>query len=458
MKRLSIASLVWSFVCAALLAAEDALAAETDVVGKPRVATESLEGWQWFRQLQAPSHAPSRYYDYLLPPEVLDKARLDLGDLRLREADGKEVPFAVRVRRAEDVRRPIEAKQTNKGKEDWAAVVTLDLGEGKVEHNEIEIESGGRDFRRRLQLEGSNQPDKDWVTLLDKVDLVHFQIVTQLVDIRRFSYPTSQFRYLRLHVLPDRSKENDEPTIASASVFWMTTVPGLDVTLRASLDRRDDVRVDGEPGSAWSIEFDGYNVPCQQLTFDVFEDDFVRLYRLETASPNETHQVLSRGEWRRRSGEERKPMEIRLHQEVNARQLRLVVTDYRNPPLHINSAQYSAPARQLIFAASDDLTWPLKLYFGNPKADTADYDFARLLPDVLTSTPVRVQPAGVGVEENPVYRPTPKPWTERWPWLVYVVLGAASLVLLAILVMLGRQAIARHDAAMAPAASRGPTA
>ena len=458
MKRFSIACLAWSFVCAALSAAEDTRTTDADAVGKPRPATESLEGWQWFQQLQAPSQAASRYYDYLLPPEVLDKARLDLGDLRLRDADGKEVPFAMRVRRAEDVRRPIEAKQINKGKEDRAAVVTLDLGERKVEHNEIEIESGGSDFRRRVRLEGSNQPDKDWVTLLDKVDLVHFQIGTQLVDIRRFSYPASQFRYLRIHVFPDRSKENDEPTIASASVLWMTKVAGLDVALPASLGARENVRVDGEPGSAWSIDFGGNTVPCQQLTFDVVEDDFVRMYRLETANPNETHQVVSRGQWRRRSGEERKPMEIRLLQEVNARQLRLVLTDYRNPPLTIYSAQYSAPARQLIFAASDDLRWPLKLYFGNPKAGTADYDFARLLPDVITSTPMRVQAAGVGVEENPIYRPTPKPWTERWPWLVYVVLGAASLVLLAILVMLGRQAIARHDAAAQPTGSPAPPA
>jgi hypothetical protein len=92
------------------------------------------------------------------------------------------------------------------------------------------------------------------------------------------------------------------------------------------------------------------------------------------------------------------------------------------------------------------LAAPLQLYFGNPAADTADYDFARLLPATLAPPPVRVPSESAGVQDNPIYRPTPKPWTERWPWLVYVVLGIASLVLLGILTLLGRQAIARHDA------------
>jgi len=44
----------------------------------------------------------------------------------------------------------------------------------------------------------------------------------------------------------------------------------------------------------------------------------------------------------------------------------------------------------------------------------------------------------------------PLPLTERWPWLIYVVLGAACLVLLAILGALARAALARHDARHRP--------
>ncbi|HKI19350.1 MAG TPA: hypothetical protein VKA15_15795, partial [Isosphaeraceae bacterium] len=49
-------------------------------------------------------------------------------------------------------------------------------------------------------------------------------------------------------------------------------------------------------------------------------------------------------------------------------------------------------------------------------------------------------------QENPAYVPEPKPLSERWPWLIYVVLGTAAAVLGIMIVDLARQAIARHDA------------
>ena len=35
------------------------------------------------------------------------------------------------------------------------------------------------------------------------------------------------------------------------------------------------------------------------------------------------------------------------------------------------------------------------------------------------------------------------PWSERHPWLVYVVLGIASVVLFALMALLAKQALAR---------------
>ena len=48
-------------------------------------------------------------------------------------------------------------------------------------------------------------------------------------------------------------------------------------------------------------------------------------------------------------------------------------------------------------------------------------------------------------QENPQYVPVPPPLTERWPWLIYVVLGLVSLVLGVLIVNVARTAIALHD-------------
>ena len=108
--------------------------------------------------------------------------------------------------------------------------------------------------------------------------------------------------------------------------------------------------------------------------------------------------------------------------ELKARHLRLIVTDYRNAPLNIRSATFSAAEREVIFENREGLAGPLRLYYGNPKAVAPHYDFAGNLPATLVPPPQRTQLEG-GAIDNPVYRPEPLPLTERLPWLIYVVLG-----------------------------------
>ena len=81
------------------------------------------------------------------------------------------------------------------------------------------------------------------------------------------------------------------------------------------------------------------------------------------------------------------------------------------------------------------------------------YDFARNLPHRLEPEPDRT--AVNQRRDNPMYVPAPLPFTERWPWLIYVVLSAVCIVLGAIIVNLSRAAIAQHDAAAESVSSPG---
>jgi hypothetical protein len=411
---------------------------------QPSERAESLTSWQWIQEIRLPEAQQARSFDFLITPGVLDKARTDLGDLRIYDARDREVPYALRVRRPEDKQESLPAREFNRAKNpDRSTELSLDLGKNPVEHNEIEILTGGTNFRRGVRVEGSDT-DKKWSSLLDKSYLVHYQVDSRVIDIHKVRYPASRFRYLRVRVLPDSGNPEDTPAISAVAVYRSVEVRGESVTLPAMLEAREAVPADQGPGSAWYVGFGGYAVPCEQLTIDIAERDFVRPFRLEKADPDEPRSVIATGEWRRRAGSEAKPIEVRFP-EVRARRLRLVVTDYRNPPLNLTGVRYSAPARQVILANGPDLSPPLRLYFGNPNAEPPGYDFAANLPAVLEPPPARGTFGSI--EPNPNYQPAPKPWTERWPWLVYVVLGAASLVLLGILAALAREAISRHDAA-----------
>lgn len=404
---------------------------------------EKLTAWQWYQNVIWKSEKAPRWVDLVLRPGVFDKARMDLDDLRLYDSNGQSVPYALRVRRAKDEQRPLQARPFNRVTHpDRTAELSLDLGEKPNEHNELRVLMPGKNVRRSLRLEGSND-DKKWSILLDKVEWMAFESGDQKIDIHDFNYPFSRFRYLRVQVRPDRSREDDKPVLQSVSVLRSVQVPEENITLPATLGQREAVPADGAPGSAWLIDL-GALVPCEKLSFDIGDAEFVRRFHLELVGPDEQSRSIhsAAGEWRRQRGEKREPLTVSFP-EIMARRLRLIVTDHRNAPLTLEGVRYTAPARQVVFAPPANLAPPLRLYFGNPDAVAPHYDFAATLPEVLEPAPRRG-----GLEElrkNPQYQPPLLPWSERWPWLIYLVLSMASLVLIALLFALGREAVARHD-------------
>ena len=81
--------------------------------GQEPPAREGLAHWQWYLELAAPQGAGRM--DCILTPAVFDKAREDLGDLRLIDGAGREIPYAIRVRRSRVELQDVPAKAFNQG-------------------------------------------------------------------------------------------------------------------------------------------------------------------------------------------------------------------------------------------------------------------------------------------------------------------------------------------------------
>ncbi len=420
----------------------------------PAVGAEPVTSFEWFAEVAPLGQGQSPYADFVLTPAIFDKARTDLADLRMIDPNEREVPYALRILAAKNKDEPLPAREFNRStNSDRSVQASLDLGEKEGEYNAIDVITAGNDFRRRVRLEGSAS-GQTWSVILDKAYLVRYQVGAQSIDVHTLHFPASRLRYLRVHVFPESGNEVDKPEIDSLTVFRSMQVPGQYSTRPAQVGSREPVRVRGGfPGSAWLIDLGGNNVPCERLVLGIVEEDFARPYTLEVADPGEPVRPLQGGELRRLGNKEHKPLEVSFP-EVTARRLRLTVTDYRNPPLTLGSVQQVAAAREVIFARPQNPAAALRLYLGNPQATAPHYDFAASLPLVLAPVPVHTS---VGeVEPNPGYQPVPKPWSERWPWLVYVVLASASAVLLLILGLLAREAIHQHDARQAPSVAPQP--
>lgn len=406
--------------------------------------------WEYCTPIQLPAGKQGALMDVLLDPRVFTSARLDLADLRLYDAAGQPVPYALRVLRPTHRRDPYPAGEFNRAAgPDGSSELTLDLqlaarDQEPIEHNEVEITTPGGEFRRHVVVEGSDD-GATWSKLAE-TDLIRFQRGEQEINGDEVTYPPSRYRQLRVRVYPDQSIEHDPVSIERAIVVRRVDVPGEMVTREGQLSPREPTRGDGGPGSAWIIDLGGNKVPCDRLEVDVDDSEFVRDFHVEDGGPAELREPFEQvpaggGVWQRRAGQTPQPITATFT-EVYASRLRLVVTDHGNPPLSIRSVRFSAPARQLVFTPPATPDAQLRLFFGNPDAAAPNYDFARNLPAQLPSPPMR---ATLGaVERNPEFVPPPKAWTERWPWLIYVVLGAASTVLALVILSVARQAIAQE--------------
>lgn len=387
--------------------------------------------WPYFAEIRPA--AATGIHQFAVPLHVLDKAREDLADLRLFDANGREIPYAVKIRDEESDTEQIEGRLFNQAAVgSTAREVSVDLGANPGEHNEVEIETEGQNFRRSVEIEGSDT-GADWKTVKTGDVIFSFGSATSTARSNRVGYPTSRYRYLRLRVFADAPREKQPPVIISVKVLMSRREQGEITTWGLSVPYHQLLRHNAAPASSWTFDL-GARVPCDRLMLTVQDQSFSRPFELEVVDDPQNIRLVASGELTRRRGDDQPPT-INFD-EVYARKLRLLVTDHSNPPLSIFEVQAGAPLRQVYFELPQPTDQPLRLYFGNMTATAPHYDFEKELQSRMAARPF-ADVAGPLVN-NPDYQPPALPFTERVPWLIYIVLTASSVALGLILLSVAR--------------------
>ena len=399
-------------------------------------AQTSLSLWPYYVEV-TPERTDGQLYDLIVPLPIMDKARPDLADLRLFDSTNREIPFAIRVRRDIDEKREIPTRLFNQGfAGPSTSEVSVDLGENPGEHNEIEVETNGTNFRRQVVIEGSDS-GREWRTLSSDGVLFSFSSQNNVAESQRVSYPMSRYRYLRVRVSRDPITDRDTPQVTSVKVMMAVREKGWPSTWDVPVPSYQLQRNEGAHATVWTLDLGG-RVPCDRLSLEIAEDSFSRPFQVEAIDDPQNVRLIASGDLTRHSGDEKKARVIVFNQEQIVRKLRLQITDYSNPTLNITAIQASAPARQLVFELRPPVAQPLRLYFGNETVAAPHYDFEKEVAARLSREPV---PSRLGnVVGNLEYKPEPKPLTERVPWLIYVVLAASSIALGFVLFSLARTA------------------
>ena len=418
------------------------------------VQDEALSAWQYIQTVPLAETRETKLVDFVLTPSVFDGARIDLADLRLYDAIGREIPYALRVRSPRNATQAVPATQFNDVEgPDKTNLLSLDLGQEVIEHNEVQIKTRGSGFRRSVLLEGS-QDGEQWSVLADK-NLLNFGEGDDKLIEDRIAYPPCRLRYLRITLHRDPQIDKQLVPIEEVVVRRRIEVPGEYVTREVVFGEREGVKTQNGPGSAWFIDLGGRHNPVERLHVDIADPEFARDYFIEAAgppAPRSSPWRVASGQWQRRAGEAIKPM-VATFPEQRAARLRLSITDHRNPALHLQEMRVTAAVRQVIFEVDGELIEPVQLFYGNPEAAAPNYDFAKNLPKTPSPAPYRLELEPR--QGNPRYQPPPLPLTERLPWLIYVLLGLAIAALGLLIANLARAAIAVSEARHQPAQADG---
>ena len=404
---------------------------------------EPRSAWLYFKEIRAP-HPAGGLVDFVLDRETLDQARVNQEDLRLYDSAGREIPYVLRVRRDVATTNAFPAREFNRGVDGGVTQISLDLGERPEQHNQVEIDTAGNNFRRLVDVGGSAD-GVQWSTLASAAIIFRFAAAGRSVEQLGVDYPVSRYRYLRIRVARDAETDRAAPELAGVRIRRSIRLAGETTSTMGNMEARDADRANARPASIWRVDLGG-RIPVQQVRLMVGDGVFSRPFRLEAADDPAAPVLLASGELTRREGAS-DPLAVGFP-ERSARHLKLTVIDDRNAPLLVLWLTAEGAARQVVFDGASAAPGVMRLYYGNARALAPRYDLAARLPaeSAWIATRLMLGPQ----RDNPAYRAEPKPFSERSLWLVYVVLAAAGIVLAAILASL-----ARASAASAPAGQSG---
>jgi len=405
----------------------------------------ALELSEWkYRAEVTIEDGTGEYCKSILTPDIYDAARLDLGDIRLVDSHGEEVPYVL-ARPKDTTESPryepaIINRSTNAGN---AAMVTLDFRK-KVMKNSIEVATRGNNFRRAVKVEGSNNN----IEFFALVEQAYVFAISHDTRFEQVDLPANDYRYLRITVEPMATEEKS-PVIDEAKAFKVEKkfaerqlVPM--VRVEYSEDEKSNL-------SIYVYDLGYCRLPISEIELDVADEAFYRYVTLEGRDAATRKVRIDSEDNRQRfrevevgwgritggtifryteaSGQERERVILWIPPSRRCyRYLRITIKNYDDKPLMIRSVSAKIVAHEVIFPAGDNGV--LALYVGSESARSPRYDLVQRLSDPL-QVEARIAKLSA-ITDNPLLgqaKQKPVPWTERHKVLIFIIMVGVALVL-----------------------------
>ena len=398
----------------------------------------SLAHWQFFKPVVLPaSLSTGDLVELTLDREVFRDSAVGQGDLRLIREGNEEVAYQLVLAEGREERESVPVNLRDLGYQPGGYTsFVVDVGEDARLHNELEISTTGKNFRRQTVIEVS-EDSKTWLVVQEGREIYDFTVQEQNFTARdtHIAYPRSGARYLRVRII---NGEEEPLEVTGARVSLREYQPPVEMAYSpAVISRTED---SDTQTSLLILDLGSRGIPTHRLSWQTSAVNFHRNVDIEGSNDMEN--------WQRRGGAAvysydtprfvGHRLEVDFPESFN-RYYRLRIQNRDNPPLALESISLFGVERKVIFKARPEGDYTL--YYGNPEAPRPSYDLERVLPyfgtaglPVATLGPHQVNPAFTPPN------PPELPLTERLPWLMPVGVALASLVVAALLYGVVRQA------------------
>jgi len=365
----------------------------------------------------------------ILDREIYERARPDLGDLRVVDDSGTAVPYL--LDRVGPEPEPVfrEPLAQNRGfVRGRSASVTLDLRE-PVLKSELVLSLAGDNFRRRVKVEGRTKHERQWTTITDGayVFAVPEPAATRYETIQ---LPQNNQQFLKITVF----NGPDDPPRLEILDAWVRPQGGRkprEHPLEPRLTRAEDA-TEGE--TRLVLDLGARHQPFRAVLLDVADPEFFRGATVEQRrepSPDTEGQggvpiswapVLGQASLYRFQAEGETRECLRLEAAGRARVLRVRIRNRDDRPLDVRGVTVMVPQERLVFDAVAPHRYRLR--YGDADLEAPVYDVERTVGDaalwIAQAVEGRWQPPSARPGEGP--RP---PWTERHPAVLWMGLVAA---------------------------------
>jgi hypothetical protein len=335
---------------------------------------------------------------------LLGHAKVGLGDLRVVDANGGQVPWRHLPGHASGL---LHVPALNSGTQGPAAVALFDLGPGHAVHDRLTLDIPEMGFIVRITVSGSDRREGAFTrlgttTIYDVAGARHARSTVVL-------FSPTDFRYLRVRGHGIRSIRGATVQGGPSRVDFVART----ARTRVSTDGRRTVVV---------LDLGYPHVPASELRIGSATPKYDRAVEVAVSEIGRDFTPVAYGRIVAFPGSTQGPIDARLR----ARYVRVTIENGDDPSLRALRVRAFDVARPVLVEGGHPR--PYRLYYGSPKTGPPSYDFARL--------PVPTT-AGTGTLEaeqaNGSFRPPgdTRSFAAKHGWLVNGALALAACVVAA---------------------------